>query len=399
MERRTAEGVTARRDGHKTMSFSEKAKLTALAIVHIFETSKPMGNYAAVAVLNDGAGVSYGISQFTHKSGSLEAVVYRFQDICRRAGTQQLLVGYERRLRDRSALSIHELAGDARFKNGLKAAAERSEMQQAQREIAFEQYLKPAIDACTGSGFVLPMSLAVVYDSMNHGSWAKIRDLVPAHLSEKDWVKTYVTKRDAWLESVQRLRPTAYRTDFFLAQTARGNWDLDLPMNVNGYRLTEKDIPTSDFADLSDDGIDLDIPTVPAPAGPETEAVGAPINAPADAPVTTAAPTESVTPPSAVTVDVAAPEPTGFLSKLKKSGASALAAIGGAAGFKEWFGISLSAETADLLKVLLPTLMILGFIGIVIWYVSEKVAGFKTLAFTSQINADPEMHNVNIVSQ
>jgi hypothetical protein len=55
--------------------FSDRAKLIALAIVHIFETSKPFGDYSAVAVLDDGAGVSYGINQFTHKSGSLYMVL------------------------------------------------------------------------------------------------------------------------------------------------------------------------------------------------------------------------------------------------------------------------------------------------------------------------------------
>ena len=57
------------------MSFSEKDKLKALAIVHIFETSKAFGDYGACVVLNDGAGVSYGINQFTHRSGSLLEVI------------------------------------------------------------------------------------------------------------------------------------------------------------------------------------------------------------------------------------------------------------------------------------------------------------------------------------
>ena len=50
----------------------------AMAIVSIFETGKPRGNYAALAVLNDGAGISYGIKQFTHRSGSLLQVVEKY---------------------------------------------------------------------------------------------------------------------------------------------------------------------------------------------------------------------------------------------------------------------------------------------------------------------------------
>src|SRR5687768_4871313 len=50
----------------------------AMAIVSIFETGKPRGNYATVAVLNDGAGISYGIKQFTHRSGSLLQVIEKY---------------------------------------------------------------------------------------------------------------------------------------------------------------------------------------------------------------------------------------------------------------------------------------------------------------------------------
>jgi hypothetical protein len=41
------------------MGFSERSKTIALAIVHIFETAKPFGDYGAVAVLSDGAGFSW----------------------------------------------------------------------------------------------------------------------------------------------------------------------------------------------------------------------------------------------------------------------------------------------------------------------------------------------------
>jgi hypothetical protein len=50
---------------HETFLVLIESLLKALAIVNIFETGKPFGEFAAVAVLNDGAGISYGISQFT----------------------------------------------------------------------------------------------------------------------------------------------------------------------------------------------------------------------------------------------------------------------------------------------------------------------------------------------
>ena len=118
-------------------------------------------------------------------------------------------------------------------------------MRAAQHEIAEKRYLRPAVEAAEGSGFVLPLSLAVIYDSINHGSYARIRDRVKISRKnysldsefEKAWIYSYVKNRDAWLESVPRLAVTDYRTDFFLAQIARGNWMLELPVNVHGVRL------------------------------------------------------------------------------------------------------------------------------------------------------------------
>jgi hypothetical protein len=70
-----------------TKHFSKLDLNLAATIVHIFETGRPFGDYAACVVLDDGAGISYGISQFTHRSGSLGAVVERYIKLggsCRR---------------------------------------------------------------------------------------------------------------------------------------------------------------------------------------------------------------------------------------------------------------------------------------------------------------------------
>lgn len=169
--------VTAREGCRTSMTFSDFDKLKALAIVRVFETSQPFGDYAACVVLNDGAGVSYGISQFTHRSGSLAAVVEKYlanDGAVGRAVLEDTLHYLKRR--DHAAINV--VAGDERFKKALRAAAITREMRAAQEYIAFECYLKPAIRACESSGFELPLSLAVVYDSMTHGSWEKIRDRV-----------------------------------------------------------------------------------------------------------------------------------------------------------------------------------------------------------------------------
>jgi len=399
------------------MSFSERAKLTALAIVNIFETGKPLGDFSAVAVLNDGAGVSYGINQFTHRSGSLRKVIVRYLEL---GGTtaKPVLEALLPTLRDTTTATIAMVSRNIEFKTALKAAGRTWEMQLAQQQIADECYLRPAIEACEGSDFVYPLSLAVIYDSMNHGSYQKIRDRVtfrgPGNGSitpeefEREWIAQYVTKRDAWLESIPRLARTDYRTDFFLAQIARGNWELDMPMNVHGFRLTAahidaaitikeptRETPTRETNARRNAAAEGQ-PTV-IPQEPQSDPAPATIagtNYPAGTPAEHEA--QPPQPAAETTVTVDAPEPTGFMSKLKTQGAALVALIGGSAGLKEWLGIELRAETAELLKILLPTVLGLGFVGFLVWFVAEKVIGWKTLRLQADIATDPTRHNLKI---
>ena len=223
------------------MTFSEKDKLKALAIVNIFETSKAFGSYAACVVLNDGAGVSYGIAQFTHRSGSLWEVVERYLNAGGQIGREVLTAAIPV-LKRSNVVSIETLASDSRFKKALIAAAVTREMKEAQHFVASTRYLRPAIDICTRLGFTSPLSLAVVYDSVVHGSWERIaarvgtRAPLPAR-DERAWITEYVRKRHIWLTAIVRLRSTTYRTRFFLNQIATGNWDLKLPLTVHGVRL------------------------------------------------------------------------------------------------------------------------------------------------------------------
>src|SRR5688572_24234931 len=157
--------------------FTDLDLAKALAIVNVFETGRPFGEYSALAILNDGAGISYGINQFTHRSGSLAGVVAEYLSRGGKVG-RQILAENLPLLQTSSSAAITTAAANERLKASLRTAAATREMQAAQHHVAFERYLRPAVEACAGSGFVLPLSLAVVYDSMTHGSWERIRDHV-----------------------------------------------------------------------------------------------------------------------------------------------------------------------------------------------------------------------------
>ncbi|HKX83938.1 MAG TPA: chitosanase [Pyrinomonadaceae bacterium] len=221
------------------MKFRKTDKEKALAIVRIFETGTSKGDFGAVAVLNDGAGVSYGLNQFTHRSGALLDVIERYLEL----GGQIARNVIERRmklLRDASANTIKRLAADITFKKALKAAAISSEMRSAQMQIAEERYLRPAIIECERLGLTTTLALSVVYDSITHGSWERIRDrVIEKPANQNAWITEYVRRRDAWLASIPRLAVTRYRTKFFLSQIAIGNWELKLPLRVHGVTLSD----------------------------------------------------------------------------------------------------------------------------------------------------------------
>ena len=131
----------------KQTAFSSTDLIKALAIVNAFETSQPFGDYAACVVLNDGAGVSYGINQFTHRSGSLLAVVDTYLKLGGSVG-RSVLENAVPLLERREPAVIRSLADDDRLKKALSAASITREMRQAQIEIALERYLKPAVAEC-----------------------------------------------------------------------------------------------------------------------------------------------------------------------------------------------------------------------------------------------------------
>ena len=222
------------------MTFTQNDKLKALAIVQVFETSRPFGDYAACVVLNDGAGISYGICQFTHRSGSLAAVVDRYIENGGKVGVAIMGV-LQSALRDTSPVSIARLAANAQLRNALRAAAVTREMKSAQEAVAFDRYLAPAIALCDKMGFTQSLSLAVVYDSLVHGSFYRVARGVDADRGdEQAWITAYVRRRDGWLASYPRLTATRYRTRFFLNQIAISNWEIRLPLNVHGVRLSSQ---------------------------------------------------------------------------------------------------------------------------------------------------------------
>lgn len=254
--------------------FNEFDQEKALAIVRIFETGRAKARYDALAVLDDGAGISYGICQFTHRSGALAEVVAKYLESGGQAG-RDVIEKRTARLNRKTKLAIEELAADGEFRRALIAAAATSEMREAQRAVANERYIAPAERFCEVNGFVTPLALAVVLDGHVHGSFARFARLAKGDV-EKAWITDYLCRRDAWLRRSVRLRATAYRTRFFLGEIAKRNWQLELPLSVNGTKLRA--------ADLEQDREAADFPPKNLPETTTKEPQTPAVNLPADEP-------------------------------------------------------------------------------------------------------------------
>ncbi len=219
------------------------------SIIEVYETGKISKNYGTTTILEDGAGISYGKSQATDKSNTLDAIVFRYID--KKGMYASALEKYLDELYSnltttvkpsnppiwvRQLMMILEQAGNLDPK-----------MKEAQDEIFDELYWQPALKHITSMKLVLPLSHAIVYDTCIHSGpdgVNKIRRLFsevpPANGGdEKKWAEAYVRARRAWLANYSTVivRKTVYRMDYFLEMIKDNNWNLDKPLTIMGVKI------------------------------------------------------------------------------------------------------------------------------------------------------------------
>jgi hypothetical protein len=350
------------------------AVFSALAIVGVFETGRPLDGFGACAVLDDGAGISYGVLQFTHRSGALFRVAERY---LRGGGTigREAIVAQMAVLRSSAEADIRSASRNLRLRKALQAAAVTSEMKRAQLAAVLEDHLLPAIREFRRRGFAEPLSLAVIFDSMTHGSYERLARSV-AERGERDWTCAYVHLRDRWLASVPRLRLTRYRTRFFVEQIDRGNWELALPVIANGRRITPATIdsiraafaaaeltrsfetPADGHSSMSSDGVEAETAAVP-PSDPPTQPRGH---------ASAADPSDDARPPGP------SPESGGFLEGIETS-----LAAGGAAYDRAERAVAGVARRADSVKSLWAA--VAGSAWQTAWAIAATLAGIPREAW------------------
>lgn len=217
-------------------------KRTILAVVNVFETGKPLGDYGCVTLLQGDSGhLTYGRSQTTLASGLLHLLVKAYVE-AEGALYADLLSGFLPRLDQRDV----SLDFDIQLRQILHMAGDDPVMHTVQDAFFDRAYWEPALAKFQRMGFSTALGMAIVYDSFIHGSFERIAALAteavdrPAASNERAWLRAYVAARSAWLSnhSNKLLRKTFYRTRFFEEQIGSDRWDLFLPIVVRGVALT-----------------------------------------------------------------------------------------------------------------------------------------------------------------
>lgn len=215
----------------------------AQAIVNIFETGSPAGDYSKVTLLAGDTGhLTYGRAQTTLASGNLHLLIKAYV-----AAPGALFATALSDYLGRLAACDRRLDKDDRLHWILRQAGDDPVMQDVQDDFFDRVYWRPAAAAAARLGIETPLGQAVIYDGHIHGSWSFIRDRVEERhgsaekLGEKKWVAAYVKERKDWLSSHANrlLRRTIYRMEVFETLMQASRWELRLPLTIRGVRIDE----------------------------------------------------------------------------------------------------------------------------------------------------------------
>jgi chitosanase len=218
-------------------------KRVAQAIVNVFETGAPCGDYASVTVIRGDAGhLSYGRSQASLASGNLYNLIRRY---CETEGARfaSALSPYFGRLRSCDV----RLDADREFRGLLRDAASDPAMRTTQDEFFDSVFYLPAVKAAGEIGISTALGHTVVYDSFIQGGWTTVRRSVLrsrgnicAACPEEEWVAVYLDARRTWLASLPGAAArTLYRIDAMKGLMQAGKWELPLPLSVCGVLIDE----------------------------------------------------------------------------------------------------------------------------------------------------------------
>lgn len=215
----------------------------AKAIVNIFETGAVLGQYGQVTLLpGDSGRLTYGRSQTTLGSGKLVELLQLYAD---NPGARfgRSVASW---LPQFEGAPTH-LDTATKLHNLLRACADDPVMRETQDRFFDLEFWQPALRTASRVGIGTALGIAVVYDSLVHGSWVRLYRTTDESLGgsagqvgEQRWIAHYVAVRRQWLatHSISILRKTVYRMDAFQRLIDLKQWGLTLPLVVREKEIS-----------------------------------------------------------------------------------------------------------------------------------------------------------------
>ena len=239
------------------LALSVATKGRAEALTSLFENGTTEIQYSYAQALGDGRGITAGRAGFTSATGDLLAVVEGY--------TQQVptspLAAYLPRLQELAATESGATDGLEGLEAAWAAAADDPAFRSAQDAMVDALYYQPALANAGGVGLCLPLSVAVIYDSIiQHGEGDDPDGLdaliertnereggnVSDGVDEGVWLRSFLElrredlahafdpdTREVWADSVGRC-------DVWRSIADDENWFLDGPISIRtgGYDET-----------------------------------------------------------------------------------------------------------------------------------------------------------------
>lgn len=252
--------------------------LTIRAMLTIIETGRLSHKaYSMIAILPDGAGISFGKNQTTENSGGLYRLLAMYQEMCEKEGQDFAFSDYMERLYDgKDSSKKGALTSDKSFHQELVSEADDVRLfREAQRRYFHKHYFRPAYEIASEYAITNPLILAQIYDiaiqsgitgakrliskfdktwkspakfdidNDGHIDYDKISDSEYDEL-ERLWGQGLTDYRLEWLLNFKSsrnpahsniVRKSSYRSYAFKDQIEKENWGLELPFD---FRLISK---------------------------------------------------------------------------------------------------------------------------------------------------------------
>lgn len=216
-----------------------QTKTKIRCIINCIETGKPTTAYDAITILRDGPQRQRQVTLstgFTQGGGDLKQVIDTY--VAKNGTFSKDFVPYQNRVS-----TDYSLVNDSKFIDLLKESSQKDQlMRDSQNEIFESLYWVPALKFAGDNGFVLPLSILVIYDSYVQSGRifdflrAKFPAKVPAKGGkEQDWTAQYLQARYDWIANHTNadVRASLYRVKDYLRVIKNGNWQLTAPVIAN----------------------------------------------------------------------------------------------------------------------------------------------------------------------